>query len=197
MKKLENLFRSRGRVNFSVVGENAYGFFRVGEQSVYLHVDTGNTTAYIGDVDRRVFVAFLQGNITFADLFDVLVESDSHGYIDKDGYYVQPVMSYDEAMSYLASNRNKATTKISDYIVDCLANEEEANRLEEQKNWYGADVCRDQFDKHWQGWINSLPMPVWDAVKRVRSQAIRMMWRDGYDRALLAVSLLANGEQLF
>ena len=197
MKKLENLFVSKGRVNFSIVGENAYGFFRVGEQSVYLHVDTGDTTDYLGDVDRRVFVAFLQGTISFGDLFDILVESDSHGYVDADGYYVQPVIPYDEAMSYLASDRCKATTRISDYVLDCLANEDEANRLEAKKNWYGADVCREQFDEHWQCWVDSLPMPVWEAVKRVRSQAIRMMWREGYDRAVLSVSLLANGEQMF
>lgn len=90
MKKLENLFASRGRVNFSIRGENAYGFSRVGE-----------------------------------------------GHI------------------------------------------------------------RDEFDANWEDWIENLPAPVWEAVKRVRSQAIRMMWRVGYDRALLAVSLLANGEHLF
>lgn len=196
MIKLEKLFTSRGRVNFSIRNENAYGFVRVGEGVVYLHVDVENG-AYIGDVDRRVFVAFLRGAISFADLFDVLVESDSHGYVDKDGYYVQPVMTFDEATRFLAVGRNKATTKISDYVIDCLANEAEANRLESKKNWYGADYIRDEFDANWEDWIESLPAPVWEAVKRVRSQAIRMMWRVGYDRALLAVSLLANGEHLF
>ena len=147
MNKLENLFMSRGRVNFSVRGENAYGFVRVGEGLVYLHVDTGDTTAYLGDVDRRVFVAFLRGKISFTDLFDVLVESDSHGYIEKEGYYAQPVMSYEDATRFLAVGRNKKTTKISDYIVDCLANEDEANRLEAEKNFYGADYIRDEFEE--------------------------------------------------
>ena len=85
--------------------------------------------------------------------------------------------------------------KISEYILELLTNEHEANMLEDQKNWYGADVCREEFDADWEDWIVSLPDAVWEVVRRVRSQAVRLMRGVGYDRAMAEVSRLAVNEQ--
>ena len=87
--------------------------------------------------------------------------------------------------------------KISDYVLEVLENENRANLLEKGKNYYGADVCRDSLDLVWEEWVYALPTPVWQAARRVQSQAIRMMWRQGYDAAVEVVNRLANGEQDF
>ena len=46
--------------------------------------------------------------------------------------------------------------KISEYILELLTNEHEANLLEDEQNFYGADVCREEFDADWEDWIYSL-----------------------------------------
>lgn len=85
--------------------------------------------------------------------------------------------------------------KISEYILDLLENEHEANLLEDEQNWYGADVCREEFDADWEDWVCNLPDSVWKTVRRVRSQAVRLMRSVGYDRAMAEVKRLAVNEQ--
>lgn len=85
--------------------------------------------------------------------------------------------------------------KISDYVVERLACEAEAERRRDEKNYYGADVCLDEFRARWEDCIDSLPMPVWEAMRRVSGRAIRLMWRVGYDEAVKEITRLASTEQ--
>lgn len=85
--------------------------------------------------------------------------------------------------------------KISEYILELLTNEHEANMLENEQNFYGADVCREEFDADWEDWLCSLSDNTWEVVRRVRSQAVRLMRGVGYDRAMAEVSRLAVNEQ--
>ena len=108
--KLENIFRSSGgggRVNFSlnvyhVEGVScAYGYLPVGADYVYMHV-VENDTDYMADVDRRVFVAFLSGEISAADLCDVVVETALlEAEEDEDGCTIVPIMSMEEIYDFL------------------------------------------------------------------------------------------------
>ena len=71
--------------------------------------------------------------------------------------------------------------EIKTYILEVLANEDEANHLEDEKNHHGADVCREQFNAKWEDFLTSLSHAELLATFRVRSQAIRHMWMYGYD----------------
>ena len=108
--KLKNLFRSHGdggRVNFSlnvtdVEGvSDAYGYLPVGADYVYMHV-VENETDYMADVDRRVFVAFLSGAISAADLCGVVAETAvMEQQEDEDGRTIATIMTMEEVNDFL------------------------------------------------------------------------------------------------
>ena len=95
--KLKNLFRSHGdggRVNFSlnvtdVEGVScAYGYLPVGADYVYMHV------------------AFLSGEISAADLCDVVVETALlEAEEDEDGRTIAPIMTAEEVKDFICVAR--------------------------------------------------------------------------------------------
>lgn len=93
------------RVNFDISGVNevdsAYGYFAVGSDCVYMHVVSGGTD-YMADVDSRVFAAFMAGEISPADLCDVVVETSTMEWEeDEDGVRIAPVMTMEEVDAFL------------------------------------------------------------------------------------------------
>ena len=109
--KLENLFRSHGdggRVNFSlnvtdVEGVNdAYGYLPVGADWAYLHVQFKDRTDYMAIVDRCVFMAFMAGAISAADLCDVVAETAVMEQQEgEDGRTIAPIMTMEEVNDFL------------------------------------------------------------------------------------------------
>ena len=113
--RLEKLFRSHGhggRVNFILNVTDvewvsvAYGCLPVSADWVYLHVQSKNGTGYMAGVDRSVFMEFMAGVISAADLCDVVAETAvMEQQEDEDGRTIAPIMTAEEVKDFICVAR--------------------------------------------------------------------------------------------